>query len=291
MSAAMLYARLEDYLSRLSRDGQACTRVRVDAEGRAQGRFFNATLTSAFQPIRALHGRGIVGHEGFARSYSEADHGLCVWKLLDQAASDDESVELDRLCRLLHTMNFFRQPEAAGRDLYLSVHARLLTAVDANHGNAFSRVLHALDLPLDRIVLQLPAVTTHQGWLLDYVADNYRRNGFRVAVNASDAVEALTLIERVRPATVKVDGREIAHDAPVLHLLEECERIGTQVVFKRVESARAANALTRIAVRSGKSVHAQGYLWDLPTALLGAGVQPSVGAIAGCAIACRSSMR
>jgi EAL domain-containing protein (putative c-di-GMP-specific phosphodiesterase class I) len=274
MSAAMLYARLEDYLSRLSHDGQACTRVRVDAEGRAQGRFFNATLTSAFQPIRALHGGAIVGHEGFARSYSEAGHGLCVWKLLDQAASDDESVELDRLCRLLHAMNFFRQPEAAGRDLYLSVHARLLTAVDVNHGIAFSRVLHALAMPLDRIVLQLPAVGARQGWLLDYVSDNYRRNGFRVAVNASDAAEALTLVERVRPAVVKVDGGEIAHDDAVLPLLEVCERIGTQAVFKRVENGRVANALMRIAARSGMVLHAQGYLWDLPTTLLAAGKQP-----------------
>jgi EAL domain-containing protein (putative c-di-GMP-specific phosphodiesterase class I) len=248
--------------------------VRADTEGRAQGRFFNATLTSAFQPIRALHSGGIIGHEGFARSYSEGAHGLCVWKLLDQAASDDESVELDRLCRLLHAMNFFRQPEAAGRDLYLSVQARLLTAVDGNHGIAFSRVLYALDLPLDRIVLQLPAVGVHQGRLLDYVADNYRRNGFRVSVNASDEVEALTLVERVRPAVVKVDGREIAHDGPVLHLLKACERIGAQVVFKRVESTRVANVLTRIAARSGTALHVQGYLWDLPTALLGAGTQP-----------------
>ncbi len=29
---------------------------------------------------------------------SKADEGLSLWRLLDHAASDDESVELDRLC-------------------------------------------------------------------------------------------------------------------------------------------------------------------------------------------------
>ncbi len=271
MSAAILFPKLEDYLSRLSCNGQ--TQVWVDAEGRAQGRYFNSTLTSAFQPIRALHDGVVTGYEGFARSYSEVHPGLCVWKLLDHAASDDESVALDRLCRMLHTMNFFRQPEAGSRDLYLSVHARLMAAVDGNHGSAFGRVLEALDLPRERIVLQLPVVTRQQNWLLDYVADNYRCNGFRIAVNAPDADEALNLVERVRPAVVKIDAREIVRDEPVLRLLSACDGIGVLTVFKRVESTQVADALGRIAAQSGKAVHVQGFLRDMPTASLGAGAR------------------
>jgi EAL domain-containing protein (putative c-di-GMP-specific phosphodiesterase class I) len=268
--SAVLFSRLEEYLSRLSCNDQTQTRVWVDADGRAQGRYFNSTLTSAFQPIRALHDGAVIGHEGFARSYSEADPGLCVWKLLDHAASDDESVALDRLCRMLHAMNFFRQPEAGGSDLYLSVHARLMAAVDGNHGAAFGRVLEALDLPRERIVLQLPVVSRQQNWLLDYVADNYRRNGFRIAVNAVDATEALTLIERVRPAVVKIDAREVGRDEPMLRLLSACDGIDVRAVFKRVESAQVADALGSIAAQCGKTVHIQGFLRDLPTASLGA---------------------
>ena len=132
----------------------AGTRVWADADGRAQGRYFNSTLTSAFQSIRALADGRVCGYEAFARSYSESDQGLCVWKLLDHAANDDESVELDRLCRMLHSINFFRQPEAADADLYLSVHARLLAAVDGNHGTAFRRVLGVLELPQARLGAQ-----------------------------------------------------------------------------------------------------------------------------------------
>ncbi|OWW22727.1 diguanylate phosphodiesterase [Noviherbaspirillum denitrificans] len=266
----MPYQGLEHYLTRLYSTAQAGTRVWLDAEGRATGRYFNSTLTSAFQPIRRLGSDEVIGYEGFARSYSETDQGLCLWKLLDHAANDDESVELDRLCRMLHSINFFRQPESEGSDLYLSVHARLLAAVDGNHGTAFSRILKMLDLPQRRVVLQLPVIVEHQGWLANYVADNYRRNGFRIAMNAIDSLEALKLIDLVRPEVVKVDTRQTIHDGPALRLLEQCAARNIRLIFKRVESAETLDSLGRIAALSGVPIHAQGYLWDLPGASISA---------------------
>jgi EAL domain-containing protein (putative c-di-GMP-specific phosphodiesterase class I) len=261
----MPFSALEKYLASLSGDRKD-TRIRPDAQGRAQGRYFNATLTSAFQPIRRLDDGAIIGSEGFVRSYSAGDHGLSPFKLLDQAANDDESVELDRLCRMLHAINFFRQPQAADSSLYLNVHARLLTAVGSNHGIAFGRILKLLELPQESVVLQLPEVTERQGWLLNYVADNYRRNGFRLAVNASGAVEALGLLDRVRPELVKLDGRYVPDDASTIRLLEECGRLKVGVVFKRVESPRVLEALRRLGERTGQTIHAQGFLWDMPAA-------------------------
>lgn len=270
----MPFPALEQYLARLYGTTQAGTRVWADAEGRAQGRYFNSTLTSAFQSIREVESGRIVGYEGFARSYSENDQGLCLWKLLDHAANDEESVELDRLCRMLHSINFFRQPAAGNSDLYLSVHARLMAAVDGNHGRAFRHILSSLDLPQQRIVLQLPAVEERMGWLVSYVADNYRRNGFRIAVNAVDAVAALALVEHVRPEVIKVDTRRSLQDGPVLALLEKCAQRNIGVIFKRVENAELWGTLARLASLSGKSICAQGYLWDLPTASLTADKQP-----------------
>ena len=266
MPAVIPYPGLEQYLARLYSTTQAGTRVWADAEGRATGRYFNSTLTSAFQPVRLLGSEHIIGYEGFARSYSGSDQGLCLWKLLDHAANDDESVELDRLCRMLHSINFFRQPDSEGSDLYLSVHARLLAAVDGNHGTAFSRILKALDLPQGRVVLQLPVIVEHQGWLANYVADNYRRNGFRIAMNAVDPLEAIKLVDLVRPEVIKVDTRQTIHDGPALRLLDKCVARNVRVIFKRVENADTLDALTRISAVSGLPVHAQGFLWDLPNA-------------------------
>lgn len=266
----MSFPALQQYLERLYKTPQAGTRVWLDAAGRAQGRYFNSTLTSAFQPIRALDAGHVVGYEGFARSYSETDDGLSLWTLLDHAASDAESVELDRLCRMLHAINFYRQQMTNDADLYLSVHARLLTAVDGNHGIAFRRVLDALGLPHDKIVLQLPQVTESQGWLLNEVSDNYRRNGFRVAVNAANAGQVLGLLDRVQPDIIKVDAREIPDALAVTQLLLRAARLGVRVIFKRVENSSTFDILRRVGTATAQAIYAQGFLWDVPQASVAA---------------------
>jgi EAL domain-containing protein (putative c-di-GMP-specific phosphodiesterase class I) len=259
----MSFPALENYLARLPGVPTGMP-VWVDAEGRAQGRYFNATLTSAFQPIRRLDNGAVIGFEGFARSYSSSDDGLSPFRLLDQSANDDESVELDRLCRMLHAINFFRQGDTGDVSLFLSVHARLLAAVGGNHGTAFRQILKLLGLPQQRVVLQLPAAAERQDWLLNYVSDNYRRNGFRIAVNAGDAVEALRLLDRVRPELVKLDGRHAPDEPSTLRLLEECGRLNVRVIFKRVENPQVLETLGKLGRRSGWAIHAQGCLWGMP---------------------------
>ncbi|MGK5023596.1 EAL domain-containing protein [Janthinobacterium sp. RB2R34] len=259
---------LNNYLARLSHQTQAGTSGWLDEEGRALGRFFNCSVTSAFQPLRELASGKVLAFEGLARSVSKADAGLSLWRLLDHAASDDESVELDRLCRMLHAINFFRQPEAGQADLYLSVHDRLLSAVSSNHGHAFQRILDALGLPIERIVLQLPTVTANQGWLLNYVADNYRRNGFRLAINANSVNEAFGLLERLRPHSFKLDAGNLSDETAVADFLTLCHAAKIRVVFKRLDTPAALQALQRIAETTGLPLVAQGYLLDKPLSKL-----------------------
>lgn len=275
----MSYPVLQSYLARLSDTGAAASSIRLDADGRALGKFFNCTMSSAFQPIRRLDTGAVRAYEGLARSVSAADAGLSLWKLLDRAASDDESIELDRLCRMLHAINFFRQQGAdSDADLYLNVHDRLLSAVSSNHGHAFRRILDALGLPVGRIVLQLPQVTPQQGWLLNYVADNYRRNGFRFAINAAHAQEALQLLARVRPDVIKLDGRSADADADLPALLQACRSAGVALVFKRVETSQALSAVQRLDELAGAALLVQGHLLDAPRAELLAPPRPSVAA-------------
>jgi EAL domain-containing protein (putative c-di-GMP-specific phosphodiesterase class I) len=283
----MTYPVLKQYLARLGQGGAGpnnSTSIWLDADGRAQGRFFNCTMTSAFQPVRELSQGRAVAYEGLARSVSAADQGLSLWKLLDHAASDDESIELDRLCRMLHAINFFRQEDSGGADLYLNVHDRLLSAVSSNHGYAFQRILDALDLPIGRIVLLLPPVTAQQGWLLNYVADNYRRNGFRFALHAASARDGLHLLERVRPDVIRLDAGSRADERSVLDLLAQARQAGARVVFKRVETAESLLALQRIGEASGQALLAQGLLLDPPRTLLAGhaqGANPPCGTGAG----------
>lgn len=264
----MSFPALEEYLTRLSHV-DAETPVWMDAAGRVQGRYFNSTLTSAFQPVRDLKSGTIVGYEGYARSYSESDQGLCLWKLLDHAADDDESIKLDRLCRMLHAMNFFRQSGAGDKDLYLSVHARLLAGVGSDHGTAFRRILKALGLPQERVILQLPPIAEPQRWVLHHVADNYARNGFRIAVNATHASEGQLLLERVRPSVIKLNARDLKDGGASLgQLLSTCREHGVRVIFKRVDSERTLGILKELSTDSTQTIYVQGFLWDLPQASL-----------------------
>lgn len=262
----MNFPALQQYLSHLHATPQADTSLWLDEQGRAHGRYFNSTLTSAFQPIRTLDNQRIVGVQGFMRSYSRSDDGLSIWKLLDTGATDEQSIELDRLCRLLHAVNFYRQSEMTDVDLYLSVHARLLAAVDSNHGMSFRRVLDVLGLPHRKIVLQLPLIQHDQAWLLNYVADNYRRNGFRLAVNAANARQGLALLEQVHPDVIKVDVREITDEAAALALLQASAEKKVRVVFKRVESTAICDKLRKLGELAQQTITAQGYLWDQPQA-------------------------
>lgn len=270
----MSYPALENYLARLPAAPSTDARLWIGAEGRVQGQFLGSVLSSSFQPVRELDSVQIVGYEAFARSEDESDASIAA--LLDQATSDAESVALDRLCRMLHAMNFFRQPQAPSADLYLSVHGRLLGAVSGNHGMAFKRILDGLGLPVGTVVLQLPAVAAHQGWLLTYVADNYRMNGFRFAVTVDHPTEALQLMERVRPAVIKIDAEKIIDIDAAAALLAAAQSVASRVIFQHLQQARELALLRQLAKASGQVIHVQGQLLDAPRDSLASFVRPAV---------------
>ncbi|TWI67621.1 EAL domain-containing protein (putative c-di-GMP-specific phosphodiesterase class I) [Pseudoduganella lurida] len=267
----MSYPVLQQYLARLADPVTAAASpasLWLDGTGRAHGRFFHCTMTSVFHPVRQLGSGEVVAAEGLARGISAEDEGLSLWRLLENAASDDESVELDRLCRMLHAINFFRQGACAGIDLHLNVHGRLLSAVSSNHGHAFRRILDALALPVERIVLQLPATTPQQSWLLGYVADNYRRNGFRFAVQAGGATEGQALLDRVRPDLIRIDARAARDREGLSRLVAVAGEQDTRIVFHHAESSGTLATLADIATLAGIAPLAQGYALDQPRAAL-----------------------
>lgn len=254
----MSFPALNAYLQRLSDPAVSPASLWLNQRGQAEGRFFNCTLTSAFQPVIEVGSGEVRGWEAVARGASADDAERSLWRQLDHAASDDESVELDRLCRMLHAINFFRQAPAAGADLFLSVHDRLLSAVSINHGHAFRRILDALGLPAERVVLQLPAASANQRWLLSYVTDNYKRNGFRMALNLGEPGRAAELLTQVRPAAIRIDAGDVGDDDALAALAAEVHRHGVQLIVKKVQTMQALGQLARVAARLALPIHAQG---------------------------------
>lgn len=267
MSLAPLSAAVDNYLG--SQPSAALTRSH---DGSVQGQFFACLLTSEFQPVYALGlGAGTlpVAHEGLARGVSPSDQGLSVWRMLDGASSDQESIALDRLCRLLHAINFFSQPAAAASaDLYLNVHDRLLAAVSSNHGDAYLGILTELGLPADRIVLQLPIISATSRWRAHFVADNYRRNGFRLAFAAARINEATELIKTFQPHAVTLDARALKHADALARLLALAWETNVRVIVKGVDTPGLLALLEQACRATGAIVHAQGTILGAPRPIL-----------------------
>jgi hypothetical protein len=246
----MRYPALHAYLERLASGEASSNSLRLSGDGEVQGHIFNCWLGSAFHPIRELGSGKISGFAGRVRGVAEEDRTLPVWTYLDGAASDDESVALDRLCRTLHAINFFRSEDLAGHTLHLNVHDRLLSAVSSNHGMAFRRILDSFGLPLEQIVLQLPAVNARQNWMLNYVADNYRRNGFRISVKVASALQLPSVLGHARVDAVRIASLQGASTAELTQVLAQAAALDVEVLVKGDPQAlREACARTGAVVR------------------------------------------
>jgi EAL domain-containing protein (putative c-di-GMP-specific phosphodiesterase class I) len=211
--------------------------LRRDASGRVQGQFFHSSLTSLFEPVWQLAADGtlaLAGHEALMRTWTrDGDLGLNPWKLFSLASDDSTLVELDRLCRLVHTLNYFARTDA--RRLVVNVHGRLLAAVAADHGKAFHRAVVALGLSPEQFVIQVPSTANDDLGLLLFVVDNYRRNGFAVAVQASDPAEAGALLVHAKPAYLKLDARRDWVTRHVVSLAESARELGITLTLRRCE--------------------------------------------------------
>jgi len=267
----MAFPALKKYITHLYTTKGSNTNIWIDDMGQAQGRYFNSTLTSAFQPLRSSLDLQIVGYQGLARSYAphqKSEMGLSLWRLLDHAASDDESVELDRLCRLLHAINFYRQPQAFGQDLYLNVHSRLLAAIQHNHGASFRHILDTLELPHQHIVLELPQSSPNQRWLLNHVTDNYQNNGFRLAVNVNSMEQAIELTKHRHVDAVKLESSLIDDVDALADLVTVARNNNTNVIIKKLDDESQYRAIVQMAQANKQELYLQGFLFDKPSSSL-----------------------
>lgn len=245
----MSYPALQAYVERLATGATPTSSLRMGEDGQVHGHIFNCWLGSSFHRIRDLGSGATSAYAGRVRGVSEEDQGLPLWTYLDGAASDDESVALDRLCRTLHAINFFRRADAGAQTLHLNVHDRLLSAVSSNHGMAFRRILDSLRLPIGQVVLQLPAVNARQNWMLNYVADNYRRNGFRISVKVASPAQLASVLGHARVDGVRIASLHGAGAAELTQALAQAAALGVEVLVKD-----DTPALREAAHRTGASV-------------------------------------
>ncbi|MGL1834358.1 EAL domain-containing protein [Rhodocyclaceae bacterium SMB388] len=247
------------FLDELPLHKQAGRHLRRLADGSVVGDWFGCELSSVFQPIVDSRTGNTVGHEAFLRCVGVGgQRDLSPWTLFSANADDERVVALDRLARTIHALNVISSLPDDGL-LFLNVHGRLLATVTSDHGAAFRRVVDALGLPPERIVIETPLAASEQVDLLAFVLRNYRQNGFRVAVNVESEAQWRALSTTVLAQYIKIDGAKlIANDGAQQELARLAEQSShAQIIVTRLDAPLEVD-------RSIGNVWLQGYAYGLP---------------------------
>lgn len=237
--------------------------------GRAYGYFNETVIDSVFQPIYSIPHRRIVGHEGLLRA-TTAQECLPVSPLdvLKDAESIDQSVMLDRLCRVVHLHNY--QVEKTDRLwLFLNVSAQVINR-RRDYEPFFSELLASYRVSPRQVVVEIVEGVIPDFKLLAEAVDYYREAGCIVAIDDFGAEASdLERLWRVEPDIVKVDRKlivaaEFSHKArrvlkATVALIHEA---GSLALLEGVETPLQA----RVALDSNADL-VQGFHFAKPASL------------------------
>ena len=171
---------------------------------------------------------------------------------------------LDRLCRTLHTLNYFAEVDES-QLLFLNVEQRLLTSVPGDHGEVFKGILATFNLSPRRIVIVFPRTVTDDPGLLGRqrktIGHAATGSWFRSAIGMTICSGCSTRLPSTWSRSMSPRG-SIRTDLPFGAALGDS---GISLLVGRVESA---DLLKR--VMDAKVDLAQGFVLGLPAPLPGA---------------------
>lgn len=237
------------------------------ADGQWVGEVDDVRIRSVFQPIYSLVHSRMVGVEGLIRCADT--HGQVIPPLEMLARADREeskAVHLDRLCRYLHLNNLHAHvPEAYW--LFMNVSARTVIA-GKNYGTYFAELLHCLDFPAHRVVIEILEDDIRDEQLLASAVEYYRELGCIIAIDDFGAGNSnfnrvwqispdIVKLDRSLVVRAKTDGRTRRALPSLVEMLRES---GCLVLMEGIETEQEAV----IAVKSGVDM-VQGYYFARPS--------------------------
>lgn len=240
---------VQPILQRLTQEHFAAFPLSEPQPGRVVAQFYQSRLTSAFQPVVRAADAGIAGHHGLLRVFDERGQAVAPWNVFARASDDDQLVQLDRLTRTVHALNYFRSEDNTG-SLFLNVEQRLLVHVGADHGRYFETILAQLGIAPGRVVIVLPAGAVDEPVTFVRAAISYRIRGYRVMVQLRSAREAdLAHVFLADPHYVAIDMEtptatkgEAGRSDEMRHILEALARRGISSVARRIQDEGQAQA-------------------------------------------------
>ncbi|MFC4158225.1 sensor domain-containing phosphodiesterase [Chitinimonas lacunae] len=176
----------------------------------------NLVLHSHFQPIFSFAHRRVVGHEGLLRAWSDNGRQLSPYTVFASARSEPELVTLDRLARLLHSLNFSRlstQQQSGMQWLFLNAEPNAF-AHAGQYGRFFPEMLEKVGIAPTQVVIEVLETAIENNRQLARAVDYFREMGCLIAIDDFGAGHSnVDRIWRLRPDIVKLDRTLIADAA------------------------------------------------------------------------------
>lgn len=234
----------------------------------ASGRFGDLHLYSVFQPLVSAAGLQTKAHEALLRAQNTAGNPVSPEVAFAVPESPAAIVYFDRLCRMVHAVNFVHLGDQSG-DLFLNVDFRHVLSVESgDHGRAFEGLLRYCGLDAEQIVIEVIESRIDDLKLLEEAVVAYRQRGFRVAIDDFGAQNSnFDRLWRLTPDIVKIDRSlvvEATTNARARRILPKIVDIihdlGAIVVCEGIETALQG----ALATDSGVDL-LQGYFYGAPS--------------------------
>lgn len=250
--------------------------LRIGDSG-ATGHYRGLHLSSVFQPLFEAATLKARAHEALLRVHDRTGTPLSPAAAFALPATTGEVIYFDRLCRIVHALNFVRQADA-GAELFVNVSGRHLLGVsNRDHGEIFERLLKMCGLKPRQVILEVLEARVDDISRLNEAVAAYRERGYRVAIDDFGCEHSnFDRLWRLTPDIVKLDRSLILQGTSnerarriLPKIVEIIHELGAQVVCEGIETPEQH----ALAIDAGSDL-VQGYYYAMPSAKLVGQVAP-----------------
>jgi len=228
--------------------------------GWISGHFYHCELTSVFQPIFSTIEDKTIGHAAYIRSKSNGEVSLWPWQVFSLASNDNQLVDLDRLCRAIHALNYYFNNTSKVDSLFVEVHPRLLESVKDDHGRAFENFLDLIGVRTARVVIEIPVIVNRNWKLLQHVIINYRSRGYQIAANYSGtSTDWMAALGSLYPDIVRIEAGDLLRHEALGPLVNTIHGHGASLLVRDIETSEQL-----IAAKQAGADYLQGNLLGKP---------------------------
>lgn len=276
MELSKLLAYFEEWKGRQSVTDHA---LQFDDNG-AIGCYDGLRLYSVFQPILYATDMKPFAYEALLRVRSLTGELIGPQDLFKRTEVSEEILYLDRLCRVIHSINFFTQNPDRKLTLFLNVDGRhLLNVANGGHGRTFQALLEFCGIRPQQVVLEIVESLVADSTHLIEALESYQKLGYRIAIDDFGSRESnFDRLWNLSPDIVKLDRSLVSQSVVnsrarrvLPKLVDIIHELGATVVCEGIED----DEQHAMAVDAGTDL-LQGYYYARPAPLIDTRFAPPV---------------